>query len=812
MFKKLNIFLIAILLWCGNCFAQATAIYTLDDFSKLQQSHISPYLIPKNAAIEAKNVRSNNVYGSLSKRSPTMLYGSLGAFQITSTHRFYKSDDTAYLLGTGSTYIMKGDDDGGAAIVLRDQLTSGLRWDWVTYKDRAIGCNGTDRCQKYDGKTTTTANTDGARTASILTADLGAPFAELNTGSNLDASAWYQYKMMFTDGTTNWYSNAVSNPILTGSTVRDITLTDIPLGPSGTTSRTIYRTEGQASRAALLTATFKLVAATTIADNVTTTYNDAVADGSLTTEWSTSGKTALTPPIAKFITLHRERIFLANAPNYNSFIYWSYAFNSEIFNPTKYDYVRVDDGDEITGQEELIGKLAYFKTNSITNFETQSNVDTTWKFYTFSFVGCPAPYSISTSPLGIIYLGWSGLYTYNGEKSQLISDAVSDVIEDISTSGREDVAGIYFNNEYRLAYTSESSGASENNKVLLLDTIRNSYAVDDEEISSWAIFNSGDDFGTLYSGSSDTDGNVLSHNPSASTMVLRYKSNFSAGTKDSIAIGGTENNPDLSLGWGITINDSSMVGVTLDSVTYDSATLNRPETTGYWWSPAIQVNASNYDKLYWNEDLGCCGDVTFVVRSAVSSDSVTASSLAWSSSVTDPSGSDLSTLTANNYIQLRGTLTTTDITETPLLESLNNYVIKLAYSKIGASNETAINSIWRSGYTDLGLPTIPKRLWGIDVYYVGTSGTMTVGLKNERGDIDQSFSFDLSVDPESDPNDQYFGTNDYKVYKWLPPVNSETTPTPIGRKWQFSVSEGGATVWDVSRMDIRYSVETYYDD
>lgn len=771
---------------------------------------MNPYLIPENAASEARNVRSNDEYGSLSKRTATMSYGTLGLFKVTSIHRFYKSDDTAYLIGTGATYILKGDDSGGVATILRDQLTSGLRWTWVTYKDKAIGCNGTDRCQKWDGAMTTTDNTDGARTASILTSDHGAPFAELNTGANLDASAWYQYKMKFTNGTTTWYSNAVSNPILTGADVRDIKLTDIPLGPSGTTSRMIYRTEGTSTRAGLDAATFKLVAS--ISDNATTTYDDAVADGSLTTEWSTTGNTGLTPPIAKFITLHNNRLFLANAPNYNSYIYWSYAFYDQIFNPADYDYVRIDDGDAITGQFEFLGKMVYFKTNSITNFETQSSDDTKWRMYTHSFVGCPAPYSIAHSPSGIFYLGWDGLYVYNGERSQLVSDSVTDVIRDISSSSRNDVAGVFYNNEYRLAYTSEKSGASENNTVLMLDVTRNSYVIDDQKINCWEVFDSGNDFGTLYSGSSDIDGNILSYNPSSSVMVLRYKSDFTKGTKDSIAYGGTENNPDLSIGWGIYINDSSMAGVSLDSVTYDSATINRPDTTGYWWSPAIEVNASNYDKLYWNEDLGCCGDVTFVLRSGVTADAATLDSLAWSSSVTDPSGSDLSSLTANNFLQLRATLTTNDITETPFLESLNNYVIKLVYSKVGSTNEIAINSIWRSGFSDFGSPTIPKRIWGIDIYYAGTSGIMTFGLKNERGDIDQSFSFDLSVDPNDNDDDQYFGNSTEKIYKWLSPINSETNPMPIGRKWQFSIHESGATVWNVSRLDIRFENSEYYDD
>lgn len=798
-------FLITVTAFCQN-----TAVYTISDFSKLLQSQVSPYLTPKNAATVARNVRSNDIYGSLAKRQAMRLYGTLCDSAITSLHRYYESDGTDTLLATCSSYIKKGDESGGTAVTLRDQLTSGLRWTWVTYKDKAIGCNGTDNCQKYDNHTVTTTNTDGARTASILTADLGAPFAELNTGSNLDASAWYQYKMQYTDGSTTWYSDAVSNPINTGSSVRDVTLTDIPLGPSGTTSRSIYRTEGQSSRSALSSATFKLVAS--IADNTTTTYNDAIADGSLTTNWSTSGKVSITPPKFKYITIHKERLFGANGPSANSYIYWSYAFKPDLFDVNDYDFVRIDDGDEITFLKPILGKLAIGKTNSITNFETQSNTDSEWRFYTYSFVGCPAPYSAVVSPLGIIYLSWDGVYVYNGEASELISDVVTSEVRDILVSNLNNAAGVYFQNEYQLAYTSEAGGGSDNDSVLVFDITRNSYAIDDKNINSYVIFDSGSDFGTLYSGSSLTDGKVLAHSTALSTLVLKLKSEFDAGTKDSITIDGTENEPTLSLGWGITINDSSLSGVTLDSVAYSSAIIDRPDTSGYWWSPAIQVNASNYDKLYWNEELGCCGNVTWAIRSAVSSSSVTADALSWSSEFGTPSGSDVSALTANEYLQLRLTESTTDITETPIVDRLNNFVVKLVYSRVGSSGETAINSLWESGYDDFGSPTMPKRLIFLNVYYSGTSGTMTVGYENDRGDIDQSFNIDLSISPTSSSTDQYFGTETNKVYKFLIPVNSTTNPTPVGRKFKFLISEGGITSWNVYRIDIGYAKEEYYED
>lgn len=766
-------------------------------------------MTPPNAATIARNVRSNDVYGSLAKRQSMNLFNDLCDTAITSLHRFYKSDGTAYLLGTCGSYLKLGNDDG-TSVVLRDQLSNGLRWEWVTYQNKAIGCNGTDNCQKFDGFSTTTANTDGSRTANILTADLGAPFAQLNTGANLDVSSWYQYKIQFTDTANTYYSDALSNPILTGSTVRDVSLSDIPLGPSGTTSRAIYRTDGQASRVALASATYKLVAS--IGNNTSTTYDDAIADGALTTVWSTSGKVSLTPPKFKHITIHKERLFGGNGPNASSYIYWSYPFKTDIFDVADYELVRENDGDEITFIKPIVGKLAIGKTNSITNFETQSVDDTLWPLYTYSFIGCPAGYSAAVTPLGIVYLNWSGIYIYQGETSQLISDVVTKEIRDILASNLPNAIGIYFQNEYQLSYTSQELGESNNNRVLIFDTTRNSYVIDDKNINAFVVFDSGNDFAALYSGSSLSDGRVLAHTPSFSTLIIRLKSEFQEGTKDSIVISGTENMPELSIGWGIVINDSSMAGVTLDSLAYSDATINRPGLDGTWWSPALEVNANSYDKLFWNEDLGCCGNITFALRSAISASTVTANTLAWSPEFTDPSGSDLSALVANDFLQLRASFATTDITETPFLESLNNYVIKLIYSKTGVIAEETVNSLWESGFSDFGIPVAPKRIWGFDIYYVGTEGTLTVGFENDKGDIDRTFDIDLSVQPGSSSTDQYFGTNTHKIYKYLSPVNSSENPSAIGRAWKFSILEGGSTGWNIYRVDVKYSQEEEYED
>lgn len=71
------------------------------------------------------------------------------------------------------------------------------------------------------------------------------------------------------------------------ATIQQVPLTGISIGPSGTTSRKVYRTVADGSQLKLLT---------TIADNTTTTSTDSTADGSLGANAPVSDTSGLTQP------------------------------------------------------------------------------------------------------------------------------------------------------------------------------------------------------------------------------------------------------------------------------------------------------------------------------------------------------------------------------------------------------------------------------------------------------------------------------------------------------------------------------------
>ena len=808
MLKIIKLLLISSII-CFSAFAQEQ-IYIMDNFSKGMNSHISEYLIGKTQGVEVRNLRVNDEYGSLGKRSTMLLALDGGSASTNGLHRYYKSDDTLKTVFATGTLLRY--DASGTATNLRTGLTDGEFWQFVTFKDNVIGWNGADNAIKWDGGTDATANTDGHRTAGDLCTDLGAPFAELDTGTNLDASSWYQYKVAFYDGSTYSHSTTKSNPIKTGAAVYNIALTDIPIGPSGTTYRYIYRTLGGADRATVVAdTTYYLVASIndnstrTLADNVT----DNTADDDASPTWSTgSGGDNATPPKFEYGTLHRQRLFGGNNSSNTSYLYWSDPYNPDYFAPEDVEKVRPDDGDEITFIKEDRGLLILGKTNTIQHYYTDATSDGDWYISPpYSTIGCPAPLSVAVTPKGIFYYGYKGIYAYFGQSSDLISDAVTDHIRDISSTAIDEIVGYYFNNEYNFSYTSKASGEAENNRVLVYDLTRDAYVLDDKNINCFESFDAGTDFGVLYSGSSGTDGNIYAHELAPNILSVRYKNQLDDGTFDDARSYGTENEPSIEISWDCTINTwltelqtkNASINTINDIGTYlASAIINRPDTDGNWVSPVYDLNPSAFDKIYWRESLGAYGDITLQIRT---DDNLSFSSpSSYSTAVSDPSGSDVSGVGVERYVQVKINLSTTDIDYTPTLTTESSYLFKLVYTKTGSTKESDFLSKWDSGWRDLSPKSAWKELKRIRVFYRGTSGTLNIRYYNQDENND-NFDIDLSLSPGDEEN--YGGIGDEKVFTHYVEAN-EVGENPIGRLWRFVVNETGTTPWFISKIEVKH--------
>lgn len=819
---KLLTLLLVLSITSGVTAEERMGFYTLLMAPKGQNSHISDYFTPREQASETLNVRVNDKYMALAKRSAMTIYGQPESSAITGLYRYYTSDVNKYLIVGSTTKLWVGNDGNGTFQQIGQGFTEGQRWTFANFQDVLIAANGAEYPIKYDGNLSVTANTDGHRTAGDLVADLGAPFAELNTGANLDAEKWYQYKVAYYDGANYYYSNSRSNPIKTGATVNDVTLTGIPLGPVGTTTRYIFRTEGQADRTTLVglgNSGYKLVGS--IANNTAKTYNDAVADGSLTTAYdswiSSNGAFEVTPPKGQYLLIHRERLWTARTPTEKSTAFYTPVSRLEYFDPNAYFDIRADDGDEITGITEFLGILTVFKTRTIQKIYTDQPSDSYWSVSApFSFIGTPSPHSIAATPEGIYYYGREGIYKFTGQNSQLISDAVTDEIRDILESNAENIVGFYYKNEYHFSYTSEELGGTHNNRVLVYDIVRDAYVKDSKNINVFAALNSGTDFGVLYSGDSSGNGNVYINETTTDLLLKRYKSEIQAGTYDDTRSSGalndghphlptgTEKNSTIELSWDYTIDTWDAAGATIDDLrsVYTSAIIDRPDTSGTWTSEIYKIDAVYATKLVWNENLGQYGDVTWDIRFC---DDAACSGESFTTGFTNPAGSDLTALTANTWVQLRANLSTSNIQYTPNLFVKNGYMFKLFYNKSGANRESSFLSVFDSGWKDLENPYAEKHLWRIDVYYSGSIGTINVQYKNIEGDVDKNFDIDLEMDPEADIRDEYIGTEEGKIYRHWTGMNTADDPSAIGMDWKFIVTdESNDSDFKVHKIELQY--------
>ena len=288
--------------------------------------------------------------------------------------------------------------------------------------------------------------------------------------------------------------------------------------------------------------------------------------------------------------------------------------------------------------------------------------------------------------------------------------------------------------------------------LLIFDLLANAYEIDILNVNCFTTFNSGTDWDILYSGSS-TAGKIYAHQSEANEVLHKKHSDFSGTFSNAryipTTIGGDSDSPVIEIARTETIDE--LTG-TIDDLT---GTIDRGSLTGTYTSHALNVNAKSYDKIYWNENLVSSGDnITVAIKSASTEAGLSAA--VYSSEYTNPSGSDISALTANDWMQYRITLTTDDYGHSPTLYKNNNYVIKISYLKEAEESETEIPLHWRSGFTDLGYPINTKSLTKIDSYHNGSTGTLTLkftmldynNTTKKYEEVSDTFDIDLSEYPE----------------------------------------------------------------
>lgn len=703
--------------------------------------------------------------------------GSFGTCYVNGTQLFQGSFTGDGILGNNAHTLDVGElNHGGVGVVdgWMDEvrISKGIaRW--------TAGFTPETSAYSNDTYTKLLIHSDGDLTGNVVT-NLGAPLA-LASSTGTGPNGTYSYKVTCYSTTYKATLNNPSNLVTVAN--KSVNLSMIPICPDtilaeDTIGRKIYRIANGGS-------TYKLLSNGTIADNSTTTLVDSDADAALGASYPT-GDEVITPPKGRFCALHNGRLWIGNNPTYPSRVYYSDVDSYETFYDDAYFDIRQSDGDQVAFIKNVLGVLTVGKTNTIQKiYDTEDNPDDWTISDPFSIVGCAAPYSVENTPYGLFYLSNSGIYMFNGQYSTLLSSPVSPIIEDISSSNFVNTWSAFYENTYYLAYTSNESGASFNNRILEYDSITKSFNIDILSMNAFCVFNSGTDIESLYGGSS-VDGKVYAFTDTESEVVHKNMGDFTGTWDDAryipIAGGGEYESPNIEIAWTKTIDQ--MVG-TIDSAT---GIIDRPDTDGTYTSQYLTIGANKFDKLYWNEYIPPSGgDVNFYIRSGTTT---TACGLAsWSGPYTNSAGSDISLAPANTVAQYKINLTATDIKYTPYLYRANNFVVRLSYNRFGVTDESAIDFKWQSGWINIkpGYKITLKKLYMYHEYPANTAGTMNVTWENYEGDTD-TFPVNLMTNPKT-----------YKEYF--------TGGGLTGENFRFTIEENSLNPLKIRSMYVVFTVE-----
>jgi len=205
--------------------------------------------------------------------------------------------------------------------------------------------------------------------------------------------------------------------------------------------------------------------------------------------WTGTGNgAAMTVPTgltkAKYVEVFSSYTLLANvtvsATDYKSRIYWSALDSISSWDSADFNDVSRDDGQTIMRIKSLADRLVIFKERSIWLAFYTGDPDVPFIFAkSNSPVGCIAPYSVQEVANGLVFLAPDGLYYFDGNNSEKITDRISATLQSYNTQQFGQATSIYqpSKNRYLLAITGAS--ANTNNTVIAWDSFNNALSIYD---------------------------------------------------------------------------------------------------------------------------------------------------------------------------------------------------------------------------------------------------------------------------------------------------------------------------------------------
>jgi hypothetical protein len=665
-------------------------------------------LIPPQFGFVVSNIRFSDTSGSITKRASRAKFGgmaTLGTSKITHTVRYYKSSaGTKKLVIAYDTTLKVGSDTAGTFANIKTGQTADQQYTSLVFKNLLYLANGVDTTQVFDLAQSATQNV-GVPVPGAATAAVGA--ATGLTGA-------YSYKVTYEiDSYQEGNAGTASNTVNPAN--EKVSLSAIPTSANTrVTARNIYRT---------LTGGAVYYFLVKISDNTTTVYTDSIADGSLDTARTAPADYGTLDQAYRYVVLHKSRLFHARgATDKSKGVYSDVRLGTaypDVYPANNFAYIRRDDGEDITFfGEDQFGQLIAMKANAIVKINTDTDSPLGWSGTNnvLSSDGCQCPFSGVRTTIGILYVGGFGeakrrLMLWDGTKTQQMFPELEPLLSAAPRSQNDQFIGAYRDGFYYLAFNDPDKGTLFNNTLLIIDLVNNVYTLDDKNIQCFSVWSSRNDFGELYTGSSDTTGLVLREDTNVQDVLVRTLSDLDRGTYNQTESNGTEESPTLNLIQSELLDDIGaqlISAATVGTIADYADTLETIAPSGLYTSEIFEVNAVNLGSILWTEHLGTKGLALFRVRTG---DTLAAIAVAaWSTDFSTAAGSSLSAITARKYIQFQCQLYVQEadvsVSEAPNIYlyrdvAPGDFVVKITLGQ-GVLTESTIAMEYESAWLDFG--------------------------------------------------------------------------------------------------------------
>jgi len=370
---------------------------------------------------------------------------------------YYTSDGSLYRYNSNtgvSTEIDNGIDESNVSYAPFKPTLSQITYVYIT-----------------DGKTMLCDNG-----ASYFTWGIDPPENPLNASmagsGGLLTAGDYTWQYTFYNGETGTESNP--NPLMGGVTVVDNDSADVKnieiSANSQVTSRRLYRSLVDGGSHYLVR---------DLGDNVSTSYIDVEDDDNLTTKMETDQGV---PPVASIVKTFQNRLFIAGNDDFPNRVWYSRGSRPGNFPSTYYLEVGTAD-DKIVDMVEFEGTLFFMQTAGISGLYGTTPDTFAW-YKTRSHIGIAGKRSAVAGPDGIYFLGFDGVYRFDGVKSVRVSEQigrsfgklVSSWIDIVNWSTVDEVCrSCFLNGVLYILLPMVSSTGAVSNKVLTYDIFQQTW-------------------------------------------------------------------------------------------------------------------------------------------------------------------------------------------------------------------------------------------------------------------------------------------------------------------------------------------------